>query len=281
MSASRIWSAITFCAMLFAMPTLAQTPEAPQQTAGPIEAKPTTAKTLTNASVIRMAEAGLSDELIIQAINTQPGQFTTDGEAMAGLKETGVSERVITAMINKSRKRLVLGGETTEAPPPAPISDTPNEIGVYYKDHKGNWELLQAEVVHTKSGGWLKSTATHGIIKQDTNGHLNGRESKLALQTPVEILVYTAEGSIAADYNFLRFRVHSDNREFRTMTGGVFHSHSGAERDEVDFSPSKIAPRTFTFTIDKKVGGGEFGILPPSTGNVTNGGRIYTFAITE
>jgi len=281
MSASRIRWAILLCAMLFSVHSPAQSPEAPQQTAGPIESKPPATKTLTNRSVIRMAEAGLSDDLIIQAINTQPGQFTTDGEAMADLKDAGVSERVITAMINKGRKRLTTGGETTEAAPPPPITDTPTEIGVYYKDRKGSWQLLEPEVVHTRSGGWLKSTATHGIIKQDTNGHLNGRESKLALQTPIEVLIYTAEGAVAADYSFLRFRVHSDNREFRAMTGGVFHSTSGADRDEVEFHTTKIAPRTFTFTVDKKVGGGEFGILPPGTGNVTNGGRIFTFAITE
>lgn len=282
MSASRIWSAIVACAMLLALPALSQAPEAPQQTAGPIEAGTAPAKTLTNRSVIRMAEAGLSDELIVQAINTQPGQFTTDGEALADLKDAGVSERVITAMINKGRKRLTPGGESAQAaPPPPPITDIPSDIGVYYKDRNGTWQLLEAEVVHSKSGGWLKSTATHGIIKQDMNGHLNGHGSKLSLQSPLEILIYTAEGAIAADYSFLRFRVHSDNREFRTLTGGVFHSHGGADRDEVEFHPTKIAPRTFTFTIDKTVGVGEFGILPPGTGNVTNGGRIFTFAITE
>jgi hypothetical protein len=29
------------------------------------------------------------------------------------------------------------------------------------------------------------------------------------------------------------------------------------------------------------VPGGEYGLLPPGTGNVTNGGKIYTFAIVE
>jgi hypothetical protein len=135
--------------------------------------------------------------------------------------------------------------------------------------------------VHIKSGGFIKSTITHGIIKEDRNGHINGPQSKLALQAPIEFLIYVPEGVVASEYDLLKFRLHSDSREFRTLTGGVFHSTGGADRDEVPFTPNKTAPRTYQFTVDDKVGGGEFGILPPGTGNVTNGGKIYTFAIVE
>jgi hypothetical protein len=101
------------------------------------------------------------------------------------------------------------------------------------------------------------------------------------LQAPVEVLIYAPAGVDIAEYNFLRFRLNSDNREFRSVTGGVFHSNSGAQRDEVAFSPKKAGARAWRFTVDRSVGGGEYGILPPGTGNITNGGKIYTFAITE
>lgn len=284
MPSPRTLLATVFMALLATAPIHAQTAETPQADANPITPAPAQPKTLTNASIIRMVNANLSDDLVIQAINSQPGQYTTDGDALADLKDAGVSERVISAMINKSRRRLTAATEeqanTVIQAPPVTLPEV-NEIGVYYKDRKGQWQLLAVEIVHIKSGGWLKSTVTNGIIKQDRNGHLNGRESKLTLQAPIEILIYTAEGADAVDYDFLRFRINSNNREFRTMTGGVFHSSSGAERDEVPFHSVKIAPRTYSFTIDRSVGGGEFGILPPGTGNVTNGGKIYTFAITE
>jgi hypothetical protein len=228
-----------------------------------------------------MVMAGLSDDLILQAIAAQPGNYTTDADALVDLKDSSVSERVISAMINKGRKRLTPETPTsTDEPTPPPVSEV-SEIGAYYKDRSGAWQPLQTEVVHIKSGGWLKSTATHGIIKQDRNGHLNGRESKLALQAPVEILVYAAPSVDIAEYDFLRMRINSDNREFRSITGGVFHSAGGAQRDAVEFHPVKEGQRTWRFTVDRSVGGGEYGILPPGTGNVTNGGKIYTFAITE
>jgi hypothetical protein len=267
---------ISLFPLVFAMVGVAQPPhttEAPQTVDGPLTA--TKAPAMNNDSVLKMVKAGLGDDLVIQTINTQPGQYVTDADSLVTLKTAGVSDRVITAMINKSRRQL------TNAPEkPVELSDV-NEMGVYYKDRAGKWIAIEPEIVHIKSGGWLKSTATHGIIREDRNGHLNGRESKLALQCPIEVLIYVPEGVSATEYDFLRFRINSDNREFRVLTGGVFHSTGGADRDEVPFKPVKTAAHTYQFTVEKNTGGGEYGILPPGTGNVTNGGKIYTFAIVE
>lgn len=249
------------------------TGDAPQAVDGPLTA--TNAPSMDNESVMKMAKAGLSDELIVQTISTQPGQYTTDADSLVTLKTAGVSDRIITAMINKSRQQL-----TNVPEKPIELSDV-NEIGVYYKDHAGRWTAIEPEIVHIKSGGFIKSTITDGIIKQDHNGRLNGRESKLTLQRPIEILIYVPDGVSASEYDFLRFRINSNNREFRVLTGGVFHSSGGADRDEVPFKPVKTAPRTYQFTVGQSTGGGEYGILPPGTGNVTNGGKIYTFAIVE
>jgi hypothetical protein len=251
----------------------AQTGEAPQAIDGPLTA--TKAPAMNNDSVVKMVKAGLGDDLVIQTINTQPGQYLTDADSLVKLKTAGVSDRVITAMINKGRRQL-----TNVPEKPVELSDV-NEIGVYYKDHTGKWIAIEPEIVHIKSGGFIKSTVTHNIIKEDRNGHLNGRESKLALQAPIEILIYVPEGVSANEYDFLRFRINSSNREFRVLTGGVFHSTGGADRDEVKFNPVKTSPHTYQFTVDQSTGGGEYGILPPGTGNVTNGGKIYTFAIVE
>jgi hypothetical protein len=43
----------------------------------------------------------------------------------------------------------------------------------------------------------------------------------------------------------------------------------------------RTAPHTYQFTVGADTPGGEYGILPPGTGNLTNGGKIYTFAISE
>jgi hypothetical protein len=243
--------------------------------AGPLPVPKAMQTKMTNDSVIRMAKAGLSDDLIVQTISAQPGAYTTDADSLIALKQGGVSERVIQAMVNKSRVQI------TGSPESAITLSDVNEIGVYYKDRKGKWQPIEPEIVHIKSGGFIKSTVTHDIIKEDKNGHVNGRESKLLLQRPIEFLVYTPEGVDISEYDLLRFRLNKDSREFRVLTGGVFHQTGGADRDEVTFKPVKTAPHTYQFTLGQDTPGAEYGILPPGTGNVTNGGKIYTFAISE
>jgi hypothetical protein len=100
-----------------------------------------------------------SPNSLVQTIGTQPGEYATDADSLVALKQAGVSDRVITAMVNKGRIRLT-GAET-----PIVLSDV-NEIGVYYKDRSGKWQAIEPEIVHIKSGGFIKSTITHGIIKR-------------------------------------------------------------------------------------------------------------------
>ncbi len=231
---------------------------------------------MTNDSVIRMHRAGLTDELILETIATQPGRFNTSPDGLIALKQAGLSDSVLAAMTNKARRRIT-HPEEEDAVLVAPV----NEIGVYWKDGQGRWQPMESEVIHTKSSGWLKNTLSDGIIKTDMNGAVAGPQSKLLVSRPVEFLIYTPDGTDATEYGLLRFRLNGRDREFRTLTGGIFHSSGGAGHDEVEFHPKKIAPRTWTFTLGRETPGAEYGILPPGTGNITNGGKIYTFAISE
>ena len=47
------------------------------------------------------------------------------------------------------------------------------------------------------------------------------------------------------------------------------------------FKAVKTAPHTYQFTLGPDTYGAEYGILPPGSGNIRNGGKIYTFAVTE
>jgi hypothetical protein len=170
-------------------------------------------------------------------------------------------------------------------PAAAPAATPPPvvaEIGVYY-NKAGVWADLAPEVVNFKTGGVLKTIGTAGIVKGDVNGHLNGLHSRNQLKTPVELLVYTAEGVAITEYQLLHLRDQKDSREFRTMTGGVFHASGGATRDVLAFDSKKVAPRTYQITLT--LGSGEYGLLPPTSGDGTGTsgriGKIYSFRIIE
>ena len=237
---------------------------------------------MNNDSVIKMAKAGLSDDVIVGSIKGQPGNYRTSADDLIALKSAGVSDRVIGAMISKAS-----GGGAPAAAPAAAAATAAgpvNEVGVYYK--KGDtWTDLSPEVVNFKTGGVLKTIGTAGIVKGDINGHINGEHSTTGLKTPIEILIYTPEGTAATEYQLLRLHVQKDSREFRTMTGGVLHASGGATRDAIPFENKKIAPRTYQIVVPGDLRSGEYGILPPSGGDATGSsgriGKLYSFQIIE
>ena len=98
----------------------------------------------------------------------------------------------------------------------------PTDAGVYVKGATGGWDEIDPEVVNSKTGGVSKSLFTNGIVKGDLNGHVKGGKSKTTISAN-EILVVVLEGTSITEYQLLRMREHSDSREFRVATGGVFH----------------------------------------------------------
>ncbi len=257
---------------------------------------------ITNDSIIQMTKAGLGDPLIVQSINATPSRFSTTTDDLIALKRAGVSERVLGAMVAKNgtppptkspsptpdrRQKLDMGDAPSTPPLPAVPADFSLEgvedTGVYYKAHDGKWVAIEPELMNFRSGGALKSYGTDHLIKEDKNGHLMGPTSPLALTRSTPILLYMPGGSSAIEYLLLRLRPGAQkSREFRSETGGVFHSSTGATRDRVVFSPTRISRQIYTFNLPDEVGKGEYGILPPNQGgNSGQAGKVYTFKIIE
>jgi hypothetical protein len=238
---------------------------------------------MNNDSVIKLVKAGLSDDLIVTTISSSPGAYDTSTDGIIALKTAGASDKVVAAVIAKA------SAPATPAPAPlaAPAPVRPagiDDVGVYYRDRNGAWTNLEPEIVNFKTGGFLKSLATDGLIKGDINGHIQGKTSKNVLTFPVVLAIYVPEGVDIAEYQLLRLRPSGDAREFRSVTGGVIHSSGGATRDDVQYQSTKIAPRVYQITLDPSLGKGEYGLMPPgsyTSSNMASGGKIYSISIPE
>ncbi|HTB97013.1 MAG TPA: hypothetical protein VK716_08380 [Terracidiphilus sp.] len=240
-------------------------------------------QTLNNESIIKLVKAGLTEDLIVTTISSSQGTYDTSADGLIALKNAGVSDKVVAAIVARSAPPAV-------ATVPVAAFTTPmlpagiDEIGVYFLDKSGVWTAVTPEIVNFKTGGFLKSMATDGLVKGDLNGHVLGGHAKTSVTFPVKIAIYVPEGTSIAEYQLLRYRPHSDSREFRSVTGGVFHSSGGASRDSVDFKSDKIAPRLYEITLNSAIGKGEYGLLPPgsyTSTNMASGGKIYSISILE
>jgi hypothetical protein len=236
---------------------------------------------LNNEGVIKMIKAGLSEEVIAATVSSSPGEYDTSADGLVALKTAGAGDKVVAAIVGRA------SGVTTAVPTTSPASSLPagiDEVGVYYKDKSGSWTALMPEVVNFKTGGAMKKFMTNGIVKNDINGHIEGKTAKTQVTLPVVFAVYVSEGIAITEYQVVRLRQQSNSREFRSKTGGVIHESGGAKRDLVEFQPQKLAPRLYQLSLDASAGKGEYGIIPPgaySSANMASGGKIYSVSVIE
>jgi len=57
---------------------------------------------LTNESIVRLTQAEVSQETILHVVNTQPGSYALGVDDIIALKQAGVSDRVLDAMLDHS-----------------------------------------------------------------------------------------------------------------------------------------------------------------------------------
>ncbi|HTS27219.1 MAG TPA: hypothetical protein VMH81_15185 [Bryobacteraceae bacterium] len=247
---------------------------------------------MTVEDVIKLVRAGISEDIIIQQIRKRPGGFDLSTDQLIQLKSASVSDRIIQVMLDPSRAETPASSPpelASPAPPiaaahapPAPLTkheiSAPTEVGVYVRK-ADQWAELAPEVVYWKSAGVAKSVATLGVIKGNLNGHVIGPKSPNVHATPLEVLIVAPEGVAITEYQLVRLHVSKENRDFRSVTGGVFHAQSGAARDLVRFEGTKIAPRLFRVSFQSGLEPGEYGFLPP--GSTGASGKIYSFHLTE
>ncbi len=252
-------------------------------------------KALTVDDIVAMTEAGLSEELILTKIRKEARAFDLTPEEMVNLKKKGVSDNVIKLMLDPGAGGNSNASGTSPAPPGASSASNspgaanatdaaafPDEIGIYVR-LEGKLVEVQPEIVSWRTGGVLKMVATAGLTKGHVNGKVQGSESQLKLFPALEFVIRCAEGVSAAEYQLLRLDKKSDRREFRAMTGGIFHASSGAEKNAVAFKFDKVASRTFTVKVDT-LKQGEYGFLPPGayqSASAASSGKIYTFRVPE
>jgi hypothetical protein len=244
---------------------------------------PSQANSLSITDVVKLSKAGLSDDVIIQKIKKSGQAFDLSPDQMIELKSAGVSDKVVAVMLDPAKVDASAPASTAAI---KPASDLPEELGIYSK-RQGTieWAEVMPEVINWKTGGYMKSMASYGIVKGDVNGHVQGKESKNIVTTTTQFMIVAPEGVAITEYQLLKLHQNSNNREFRSTTGGVFHASGGATRDAVQFEGKKVASRHFLIVLSANLTPGEYGFLPPGAISSTNAagstGKIYSFKVLE
>jgi hypothetical protein len=225
--------------------------------------------------VVRLVQAGLSEDIILQQIRLKGHAFDLSSDQIIQLKVASVSDRIVEALLDPAKADAPFTRTTGTDPPPAAL---PAEIGVYARK-QDQWVEVQPEIVYWKTAGALKTIATAGIHHGDVNGRVPGLSSHSSFEPPLQFLIVAPEGVAMAEYRLLRLRRNKRDREFRTVTGGLLHSESGEFRDMLTFDETKLSGHVYEIHLPASAGPGEYGLLPPGSSN--GSGKIYSFRVVD
>lgn len=232
---------------------------------------------LTNEGVINLVKSGMGEDLILNVIAKQPASFALGAGDLVALKNAGVSERLINAMVNKASgvsPTTGPGAGGTAAAPRASIA----EPGLYYKKSNEYLELL-SEQVEWKTGGAMKSIASAGIIKKDLKGSIPGPSSRNFLNNPVEIVISPPQGLTINDYILLPMQLAKGQREFLV---GPVNKTNGVAKGAIPFGVEKVGANAFRMVFQTPLGPGEYGIFVPKFAggaSAASGSKMFTFRL--
>ena len=236
---------------------------------------------INNEGIVKLVKSGLSEELILNVIRQRPGNYTVGANELVMLKDSGVSEKLIAAMLDKAKPE---GAPDAAAPKPnpaaaanaAPKSATVTGPGISYKKNNEYFELITEEV-DWQTKGAMKSMATAGIIKKDLNGQIAGPSSRNFLSNPMEIIIAPPRGVTINSYILLPLKSEDGVRNFNV---GPMNKKSGLAKGAIAFGVEKVGENTFRVVLPTQLGPGEYGILastPNDAASTTH--KMYTFRI--
>lgn len=229
-------------------------------------------ETLNNEGIIKLVKAGMSEELIVNVMRQQPGIYVLGATELVALKEAGVSEKLIAAMLDKGKTPVA----AVSAPEGAKKSTTIPGNGLFYKKGAEYFELIQEEV-EWKTSGAMRNIASAGIVKKDLNGTISGASSRNFLQNPMEIVISPPSGLTINSYVLLPMKATKTDRAFNV---GPVNKKSGLAKGAIAFGVEKVGEGQFRIVLPTPLGPGEYGILAVSpSDSASSAGKMYTFRI--
>jgi hypothetical protein len=250
---------------------------------------------LNNDAVIKLVKAGLSEDLIVTTISAQAGAYDTSADGLIALKTSGVSDRVVAAIVAKAAEAAQpvqppvppLPPMPAQAPAAANPDDpaAPHDAGIYvFSDAApagSKMEMLEPSVYSQgKMGGMFVTGLTYGIAKTKFKAVIRGAHANVRVADPNAVFYFyferQGEGlsnaqsffggtSTPNEYTLLRFDVKKDSRETTTGSFNAYGASGGTDdKAMVAFTYTKLRPGAYKVTLNAPLMTGEYGFVSPS-----------------
>jgi hypothetical protein len=265
---------------------------------------------MTNEAVVRLAKGGLSEALIITAIRTaQKRAFVLTPDALIDLKAAGISENILTVMLNPDADVPYSAPQPSSA---LPTSDprVEREPGIYVDLGKDSPELVLLEPTvfsQAKSGGVFLSGVTYGLVKAKWKAVVRGSTAsqRLRIRQPTFYFYFEQKGaglshsagfagwfsgsSSPNQFVLAKMDRKENGRELVIGEWGTLGSSTGTRsKDTVGLSVERLSPGIYRVkTVEPLQFGREYcffyagaiGSVMPGTGVAAAAGNLFDFGV--
>lgn len=243
---------------------------------------------LTDQDVLQMVKAGFDDSTILRYIRANDVDFDLSIPAMVSLKNSGVSQSLIQAMLSIEVAKKEIGVDAALSAIAATVSNSRDDVHIFALQ-SGKLLPMSPEIIKWRAEGGFRNTALFSGDKRVMVGAVGRPHSELVgtwpplNMHPVDMAFYilTPRSSSASDFQLLHLSEKGDRREFRTIRADRALGW-GTPQNSVPFTLENVAPRVYKLTLPN-LNVGEYGLLAPNTEVKADSaqGQIYTFRLVE
>ena len=265
--------------------------------AATVGAQPAAEAPMTNEEVIMLTQAGLSPSIIIGKIRSGRTDFNLSTDSLIKLKQAGVSDDIVAAMLEAKSGKATTAG-TSLADPNDPMSK--HNYGIYlYEETAGArkmTQILPSVSAQNRTGGVFTSSITYGISKVKIKSNLPGRNAALQIADTQPVFYFyldvssgglnTASGipSNTNEFALIRFNQRSDNREVTIGKSNAFGGKGGlSDEYVVQFTAVDLGNGIFKVTPSAPLPKGEYGFYLLNSGNSNTsaavGAKFFDFGV--
>lgn len=232
---------------------------------------------LTNADVIKMAKAGLNEEIILTAISNSEPKFDTSPAGLIALSEAKVSKEVITALIRRNNPGAApaadhvapaSSAEPTPAPAaaaaPAPSLQSPSEVILVQGDEAKPMRYLVPQVsTRARALGW-GGVASYAVLRG------SAATERLKTAQPSFLVAVPNQAQVESYLTIASFAVRGNNSREVLIGGGFMGYSSGIHPDRIiavtttkleDQSRAQSGFTLYRVTPAKPLAPGEYAVI--------------------
>ena len=263
-----------------------------------------TAETLNNDTVLSLMGAGLGQETIIAKIRNSPGDYDLSTAKLIALKNAGVSDAIIAAMLDSSTKTQTQAAAAYQND--SIDAKLPHASGVYVV---ADW-LSPAKMVRldsttanqARTSGFFGAALSGGLASVKIKTAVPNTTSKIKVRAPRPTFYFymdqaNANGGIGAlyfsslgasvtspsEFSIVRFSVKKGLREVTTGKASSFGGQKFGlvDKDKITFTTSDVSPGVFKVSLSADMPKGEYGFVYSTGGGIGGGAvsRVFDFTI--